>query len=147
MRLLLILIDMRDSSKNSLKTADIMQLFRIVLIIYLPYKTYHVENTSVMTDESVVSSTTSVFGNELNPTNTTPIPSFVHNDEQDKDEGPGLGGIFIDCQVINSEQLALIATNLSAPFAVMVFEISRIFFLWCMVFYAQLRCSGKNLAT
>ncbi len=39
-------------------------------------QTYDVESTSVLTDKSVVSAT-SVFGNELTPTNTTPIPSFV----------------------------------------------------------------------
>ena len=43
----------------------------------LPFlQTYDVESTSVLTDKSVVSAT-SVFGNELTPTNTTPIPSFV----------------------------------------------------------------------
>ena len=42
-------------------------------------QTYDVESTSVLTDKSVVSAT-SVFGNELTPTNTTPIPSFVCND-------------------------------------------------------------------
>ena len=48
------------------------------------------------------------IGNELTPTNTTPIPSFVHNDEQDKDQGPGLvGGICTDCQVVNSEHLCI----------------------------------------
>jgi len=67
-------------------------------------QTYDVESTSVLTDKSVVSAT-SVFGNELTPTNTTPIPSFVRNDEQDKDQGPALvGGICTDCQVMNSEQ-------------------------------------------
>jgi hypothetical protein len=71
-------------------------------------QTYDVESTSVLTDESDVSAT-SVFGNELTPTNTTPIPSFVRNDEQDKDqEGPGLvGGICTDCQVMNSEHLGI----------------------------------------
>ena len=70
-------------------------------------QTYDVESRSVITGKSVVSAT-SVFGNELTPTNTTPIPSFVCNDEQEKDQGAGLGGICIDCQVIiNSEHLCI----------------------------------------
>ena len=70
-------------------------------------QTYDVESTSVLTDKSVVSAT-SVFVNERTPTNTTPIPSFVRNNEQDKDQGPGLvGGICTDCQVMNSEHLCI----------------------------------------
>ena len=42
----------------------------------LPFlQTYDVESTSVLTEKGVVS-VTSVFGNELTPTNTTPIHSL-----------------------------------------------------------------------
>ncbi len=36
------------------------------------------------------------------------FPLFDRNDEQDKDQGPGLvGGICTDCQVMNSEHLCI----------------------------------------
>jgi len=99
-----------------------------------------------MNDKSVISAT-SVFGNDLTPTNTTPIPSFVRNDEQSKDQGPGLGEICIDCQFVNIEHLLHWLQQICLFHLLWWFSKSpEHLVLWYMLFYAQLRCSGTNLA-
>jgi hypothetical protein len=53
-----------------------MQLFLIVLIIYLLYKLIMLRFPVLGLTKVRVMSATSVFGNELTPTNRTQIPSF-----------------------------------------------------------------------
>ena len=74
------------------------------------------------------------------------VPSFVHNAEQDESQGQGLvGGICIDWQVINSENLFVDCSKVvwSICWCDVIRNLLNIWYCGAC-FPAQLRCSGKN---
>ena len=126
MRLLLILIYMKDSSTYSLKT-DIMQLFWIVSIIYLPYKLMMLRVqvfwlTKVLSVQQVSLEMSSL--QQILPQ----FPLLFVMMSKIKIKAQDLLEAFaLTAKSWTVNTFALIATNLYAPFAVMVFEIYRTF--------------------